>query len=409
VKIHFEEPQFAFQFLRIVGAAASRQADVGESFATANRIVDGDFESWEREWRRTGTRIETTADACLAKGHRASAGDAYLRATNYFRAAEFFLHGNPGDPRIQDLSDRSARCFVEGLRASDIPFEAVDVPYEGTTLPGIFYPARNPLAAQAGHGTQTGNGARRTLIVQTGFDGTIDGLLPWAQAATRRGWNCFAFEGPGQGRVIRKQGLPFRPDWERVVGSVIDHTVKRPDVDANRLALLGVSFGGLLAPRAAAFDTRIAACIANGGVLDFIGPRVPLGMTREKLVSSLRHAPEQINAAMRAQAAKSPASRWGIENGMYTFGASTPVEWLTKVLDYDLTSVAKQIRCPMLVVDVENDNSFPGEARKLYELLACPKTWLFFTEDEGAGDHCQTGSPALSQQRIFDWLDETLS
>jgi hypothetical protein len=94
---------------------------------------------------------------------------------------------------------------------------------------------------------------------------------------------------------------------------------------------------------------------------------------------------------------------------MYTFGARTPVEWLTKVLEYDLTSVAKQIRCPTLVTDVENDNSFPGEARKLYDLLTCPKTWLFFTEDEGAGDHCQTGSPALSQQRILDWLDETLS
>jgi len=33
---------------------------------------------------------------------------------------------------------------------------------------------------------------------------------------------------------------------------------------------------------------------------------------------------------------------------------------------------------------------------------------MFFTDEEGAGDHCQTGSPALAQQRIFDWLDETL-
>jgi hypothetical protein len=168
-----------------------------------------------------------------------------------------------------------------------------------------------------------------------------------------------------------------------------------------------VSFGGLLAARAAAFEPRIASCIANGGVLDFIGPRVPKGMTR--FAANLRHAPDQVNAAIRVQAAKDPASRWGTENGMYTFGASSPADFLTKALDYDITSVAGQIRCPTLIIDVENDNSFPGQARKLYELLTCPKTWLFFTEDEGAGDHCQTGSPALAQQRIFDWLDETVA
>jgi hypothetical protein len=90
----------------------------------------------------------------------------------------------------------------------------------------------------------------------------------------------------------------------------------------------------------------------------------------------------------------------------YTFAAASPAEWLKKLLDYDLTSVAKRITCPMLVVDVESENSFPGEARKLYDALVCPKTWLYFTEEEGAGDHCQTGSPALAQQRIFDWLQE---
>ena len=63
----------------------------------------------------------------------------------------------------------------------------------------------------------------------------------------------------------------------------------------------------------------------------------------------------------------------------------------------------------MLVVDVENENSFPGEARKLYEALRCPKTWLYFSAEEGAGEHCQVGAPGLAQQRVFDWLDETIA
>jgi hypothetical protein len=111
---------------------------------------------------------------------------------------------------------------------------------------------------------------------------------------------------------------------------------------------------------------------------------------------------------MSAQADKSAEARWGQENGMYTFQAATPVEFVRKALEYDLTPVASQVRCPTLVVDVESENSFPGEARKLYDALTCPKTWLYFTEEEGAGDHCQTGSPSLGQQRIMDWLDETV-
>ena len=394
MKVHFNDPQFSFQLLRVLGSAASRQADVGECLATAGRIVEGDFESWTREWSHTAARVEAGAQKSAQAGHKVSAADAYLRATNYYRAAEFYLHGNPTDPRIQELSDRSAYCFREGLRASGIAHEFVDIPYEGTALPGVFYSA--------------GSGRRPTLIVQTGFDGTVDGLFPWAQAVTRRGWHCLAFEGPGQGRVIRKQGLPFRPDWEHVVSPAVDYLMARPEVEAARIALMGVSFGGYLAPRAAAFEKRLVACIANGGVLDFNGPRLPPNMTREQYAAFVRSQPDQLNVLMRRQAEKNVTARWGQENGIYTFKASSPADWALKLLDYDLTKVAHQITCPMLVIDVEHENSFPGEARKLFDALTCPKTWLFFTEEEGAGDHCQTGSPALAQQRIFDWLEETV-
>jgi alpha-beta hydrolase superfamily lysophospholipase len=392
--VKFKDPSFSFQLLRVLGSAASRQADVGECLATADRIIEGDFESWTKEWTQSADRVAAAARKCAEAGHGVSAGDAYLRAANYYRAAEFYLHGNPQDPQIELLSDRTARCFKEGLAASGIDHQHVDIPYEGTTLPGIFYPVDDQR--------------RRTLIVQTGFDGTIDGLFHWAQAAVRRGWHCMTFEGPGQGRVIRKQRLPFRPDWERVIAAVIDDLVRRNDVEPQRIALMGVSFGGYLAPRAAAFEKRVAACIANGGVLDFSGPRVPPHMTREQYVSYIRNQPDLANAAMKKAAEQSVEARWSQENGQYVFQAASPAEFAAKLLDYDLTLHAAKIQCPMLVTDVESENSFPGEARRLYDALACQKTWIFFTDAEGAGDHCQTGSPALAQQRILDWLDETL-
>lgn len=42
------------------------------------------------------------------------------------------------------------------------------------------------------------------------------------------------------------------------------------------------------------------------------------------------------------------------------------------------------------------------------DALTCPKKYILFTVEEGAEEHCQCGAPSLSNQRIFDWVDETL-
>jgi alpha-beta hydrolase superfamily lysophospholipase len=78
------------------------------------------------------------------------------------------------------------------------------------------------------------------------------------------------FEGPGQGGVIRKQKIPFRYDWEKVVTPIIDFVTDnyQGQCDLKRLALMGISMGGYLAARAAAFEHRISACILYNGVYD---------------------------------------------------------------------------------------------------------------------------------------------
>jgi hypothetical protein len=62
-----------------------------------------------------------------------------------------------------------------------------------------------------------------------------------------------------------------------------------------------------------------------------------------------------------------------------------------------------------LVLEAEKDDSFPGQPKKVYDALTSAKSYIKFTEEEGAEEHCQGGAPALSNQRIFDWLDETLN
>jgi alpha-beta hydrolase superfamily lysophospholipase len=85
----------------------------------------------------------------------------------------------------------------------------------------------------------------------TGMDGYVEECYWGVAAALERGHNCLAFDGPGQGGMLRQREVPFRPDWEAVVTPVLDFALKRTEVDPERIALVGRSFGGYPAPRTA--------------------------------------------------------------------------------------------------------------------------------------------------------------
>ena len=167
--------------------------------------------------------------------------------------------------------------------------------------------------------------------------------------------------------------------------------------------------GGYSAPRAAAFEPRLAACIANGGVYDFMGSRAPEGMTREQLQDLVENAPDAFDAGLQERMKESSELRWAASHGLYVFRVSRLAEWMREALRFDLSGVADRIRCPTLVIDTEEESSFPGEARRLYDALTCERTFMLFTREEGAEDHCQVATPLLAQQRIFDWLAETFA
>jgi hypothetical protein len=139
MKIVFNDPTFSSQLLRAIGETYYRGADIGECLSTAYRIKEGDFESWHTEWLKTAKRIHSYADECLAKGHTISARDAYLRASNYYRVAEFLLI-DPHDPRIQTTWRNCKECFSKAAALFPFRVESIEIPYEGgVTLPGYFY------------------------------------------------------------------------------------------------------------------------------------------------------------------------------------------------------------------------------------------------------------------------------
>lgn len=393
MRLVFKDETFSFELLRTLGYAPYGGADIGECLKTAYRIKSGNFESWFREWHDTASRVYQLAEEGLARGQRVSAAEAYLRASNYFRTAEFFLHGNSKDARILETWEKSRGSFRKAMEVSNKPVEQVLIPYEQTFLPGyMFRPdhSRTP---------------RPTLIVQGGFDSTGEELyFQVAAAAVQRQYNCFVFEGPGQGAVIREQRLPFRADWEEVVTPVIDYLLTRPEVRPHQLALMGISLGGYLAPRAAAFDHRMSALITNDGVFSYRFRDKASALPRLEAVYG-----RKISQAIMQQVMKyRPGIRWAIENGLYTFQVGSIWELMEATDGWSLEGVADHIQCPTLVCDAEADHFFEGQARMLYDALRCPKTFLRFTAEDGAEEHCHFGALLFFNHKVFDWLDSTL-
>jgi predicted alpha/beta-fold hydrolase len=236
--------------------------------ATASRIISGDFDSWYKEWNALAEKVSSEAEDQLVGNHLISARDSFLRASTYYRTSEFFLHGNPDDPRINSAYQKSIRAYKACAALFDPPIEPVEILYEQTTLPGYF------------HRVDSSGRKRPLLIMHSGFDGSAEEMhVDGARAAVERGYNVLTFDGPTQFGPLHRERLIFRADWEKVVAPVVDFALTRPEVDPFKIALMGTSLGGVLAPRAAAFEKRIAALIANDGVYDYgvanLGPIPP--------------------------------------------------------------------------------------------------------------------------------------
>lgn len=390
--------QFWYETVRAFGATSYGGSEFGEVLATTSRIVSGDFDSWYDQWHATAERVAKEAQGQLAQGHRISARDGFLRAATYYRASEFFLHGNPADPRITTAYQKSVQAYKACAALFDPPIEPVEIPYEHTTLPGYF------------HRVDNSGRSRPLLILHSGFDGSAEELhVDGARAAVDRGYNVLTFDGPGQFGPLHREHLTFRPDWEKVVTPVVDFALTLPEVDPSRIALMGISLGGELAPRAAAFEKRIAALIANDGVYDYgasnLGAIPPEQRAAAAAAIRAKDAPE-IDHMLQAAMKEHPTAAWALTHGMFAMGASTPRAYVAAALDFHLRDgVAEAISCPTLVCEAEDDLFFKGQPQQLYDHLTCPRTLMRFTEAEGAGAHCHVGAGRLAFARMYDWLD----
>jgi hypothetical protein len=394
----FKEDGFNFLTEIALGSVYRQAADVGEVLTTVDRIQDGKARSWVDEWTATADRLAQEAAASARAGHRCSAAGQYLRASLYYSVATYSADAT-GDPALFASLWEQHRAawdqFVDLGVFGGAVAERLEVPYEGTTLPGYFFrsgPAGEP---------------RRTLIFNNGSDGSVVGAWTDGVAcALARGWNAMTFDGPGQNAALVRQGLAFRPDWEKVITPVVDFLCARPDTDGGKLALLGVSQGGYWVPRALAFEHRIAAGVADPGVVDV--STTVLGHLPHMMIKLLEAGERgKFDRDMEWTLKISPSTRSTLALRMRPYGVTTPYEFFSASRDYVLTDeLIAQITTPVLVTSPDHEQFWPGQSQELFGKLTSRKAIVAFTEAEGADSHCEPAGSGIRGERIFDWLDE---
>jgi naringenin degradation protein FdeB len=329
-------------------------------------------QAWKEEWRAMGALIEKRADDALAKDHKITAGDYYLRAGIYHYNAERFLQ--PGaEKRAQ--GEIAYRCWHLGIRLREPSIEFVEVPYEGTTLAALF------MRADIGKPAPT-------IVVVNGMDNAKEMSIFFAgREFARRGFNTLCLDGPGMGEMRRIRGMASRYDYEVPGGAAFDYLATRSDVDIKRVAIFGYSFGGYYSSRIAAFEKRYAACVALSAL------HWDLAAWQENVRQKNLNAPHSV-------AQSNFQFRWVV-------GAETQEEGIEMAKKFTLKNVAKQITCPFLVTHGGNDRVVPVEnARKLYDAVgSANKTIRIFTTEEGGAEHAHVDNRQVGIDFAADWLE----
>jgi dipeptidyl aminopeptidase/acylaminoacyl peptidase len=333
----------------------------------ANGVVLTDFEEvtasmktyadWCSAWSARAAHHEAIAQEAMAKQHFLTAGEGFQRAGVYYHFAAFLFVNDV--PQMKVAHQKAIACRQAALPYLTPPGERVAIPYEGTTLYGIL---RKPA----------GITKPPVMVMAVGLDSTKEETDAYEAPFLARGIAILVFDGPGQGEA--QYDLAIRGDYEAAVKAVIDYIGTRADLDSNRVGMWGVSLGGYYAPRAAAFDKRIKACIALGGPFNW-------GAAWDGLPALTREAFRVRSHAKTAEEARQNAQTLSLEG------------------------IAEKITCPIFIVNGRLDRIVPpGDAERLAREVKGPAE-LMMIED---GNHIANNRGYRWRSQSADWMKEKL-
>jgi dienelactone hydrolase len=341
----------------------------------------GDDTAWFQEWAGEAERIEAIGRTEEKKGHKLTAAAYLLRAAHYYHVGERF---------VQPKTDASQAAYQRGVEAfrtaagllSRPRLEHVEVPYEGTSLPGILVHA-DPVPGRSGRGPG--------MLFLDGFDVTKEiQYFRGVPDLAARGVSCLLLDGPGNGEAIRFRNLTLHHETERHAGAAYDYLARRPEFDPRRIGIMALSLGGYYAPRAASMDPRFACCISWGPEWDYHTK------WQERL------------ARIERGEILSLSVPW--QHLLWVFGVKTKEEAFRKLEGFKLDGVIQKMRCPYLLVYGEGDQQAPlWHAQKMIEAAGSARKELkIFTREEGGYHHCQVDNVSIGTAYMWDWVAEVL-
>jgi pimeloyl-ACP methyl ester carboxylesterase len=341
-----------------------------EDMLRAGRVIK-DFASWKTEMIRLAEEAETD--------------NRLMNAAFYYRAAEFYILTETEEKK--ELYDKFIDLFDRAFRDDSI--ERFEVPYQGKYLPAMKVV---PSDIKKG-----------TVVIHGGFDSFIEEFYSWMAYFAEAGYEIIAFEGPGQGGARRKYDLAFDYEWEKPVADVLDFFT------LDDVTLLGISMGGWLCLRAAAFEPRITRVIANGHAHDYMQCMPPLLWNIHKIFfNHLRGWSDKMTLKKIEQGRSMDA--WFAAQLMYISKKEMPLDAFDTFI-----ALCEENLCPelvkqdVLILSGRKDHFIPNKMhRKQLDVLSNAKsvTGHVFTKEEHAQNHCQIGNVGLALKMMVDWIRE---
>ena len=315
------------------------------------------WEDWCRAWSARGAIHEDLGRTALADGCRRSAGEHLTRAAACYHFSKFVFVVDYA--QMQAAHRKAVECRNLALPLIEPPGERVAIPYEGKQLAGNL---RKPAGAVT----------PPVVVMCMGLDSTKEEMDSNESVFLARGMATLAFDGPGQGEG--EYDFAIRGDYEVAVKAVLDYTATRGDLDAARFGLWGVSLGGYYAPRAAAFEKRIKACIALSGPFEW--------------VEYFDLLPELTRHTFRVRSK-----------------SRTDAEARERAATLTLKNVAKNITCPLFIVAGKQDRIVPWQEGERLAAAASGPVVRCFIED---GNHVANNRGYRYRTQSADWMAQCL-
>ncbi|MFN8156294.1 MAG: alpha/beta hydrolase [Candidatus Nanopelagicales bacterium] len=342
----------------------------------AQRGEDAGTREFLAAWKAVAQQLEDSAREDLAAGHRRTAGQKLQRASNYLAQAER-MQAAGSEERIatyQHLLD----IQVESFELIDPATTRVEIPFGDSALPAYFSKA-------------PGDGPKPVLIMFNGLDSTKEHMVAsdTHHELAARGISTLMVDCPGSGEALRLRGLTAQIDTEVWAAACVDWLEQRDDVDAGLIGLVGWSLGGYYAPRAAAFEKRIALVVAWGANHDW-------GAVQR--------------ARVQREGERPVPHYW--EHVLWVWGYDDMDSFLDMADGVNLEGVVEQITVPFLIAHGEGDRQIPvAMAHRSYEqAVNSPKRELrLFTAEEGATEHIGLDHLPWVRDYICDWVADTFA